>query len=469
MKDTFRGRATELKLLHKKYQQKGFVMTVLYGRRRIGKTRLINKFISEQSCKSISFTAVERGEAELLSMMSEAVLNALAPDMIGEISFNSFDTLFDYIGKRAEKERIIFFIDEYPYLAKQCPHIQSVLQKEIDTHWKNGQLFFILCGSLVSFMKDEVLAESAPLHGRSDLELKLRPFNYLETAEFLDGYTNEEKAICYGLSNGVAKYIEQFDTSESLEENIIEQFYSIGGYFSEEQIKTVVSGEKLSPALYNSIVSAVATGHTKNSEIASCVGADDVTYPLKVLVNAEILERRVSKKPYYVLNDSMLEFWFRYVNRAISLINAENGAAYYFSNVKEQIPDFMGKIFEKMAREYLLMHAGQEGYPVLTEITDYQDSVLDEDKKAKQIEIDLLGRNGKNILLVGECKFKKKPFDKDDYENLMEKVRYLPVSDPFICLFSAGGFTDYVRKQASACKLIELDDMYAKSNPRTKK
>ena len=71
--------------------------------------------------------------------------------------------------------------------------------------------FFIICGSLISFMKDEVLAQSAPLHGRSSIELKLRPFDYMETAEFLKEYSNEEKSICYGLTNGVAKYIVQFD------------------------------------------------------------------------------------------------------------------------------------------------------------------------------------------------------------------------------------------------------------------
>ncbi|MBQ2173541.1 MAG: AAA family ATPase, partial [Alphaproteobacteria bacterium] len=327
MQDVFRGRKTELRILDKKYKNPGFVMTVLYGRRRIGKTKLINKFIHDHDCRSISFTAVERGETELLSMMTESVLNALSPELVGTISFNSFENLFEYIGSKAEKERLIFFIDEYPYLAKQCPYIQSILQKVIDTKWKKGKLFFVICGSLVSFMKDEVLAESAPLHGRSDLELKLRPFNYLETAEFLNNYTNEEKAICYGLTNGVAKYIEQFDTCNSLEDNIIEQFYSIGGYFSEEQIKTIITNEKQNPALYNSIISAVATGHTKNSEIASYVGVDDVTYPLKVLVKAELLEKRVAKKPYYILNDSMIEFWFRYVNRATSLINADNGAS----------------------------------------------------------------------------------------------------------------------------------------------
>lgn len=460
MQETFRGRTTELRILENKFQKKGFVMTILYGRRRIGKTRLINKFISSHDCKCISFTAVERGEAELLSMLTESVLSAVAPDLLGTVTFNSFEKLFDFIGKQAEKKRIIFFIDEYPYLAKQCPYIQSVLQKKIDTNWKKGKMFFIICGSLVSFMKDEVLAESAPLHGRSDLELKLRPFNYLETADFLVPYSNEEKAICYGLTNGVAKYIEQIDTNLSLEENIINQFYSIGGYFSEEQIKTVITNERQSPALYNSIISAVATGHTKNSEIASCVGSDDITYPLKVLTNAEILEKRMSKKPYYVLNDSMLEFWFRYVNRATSLINAEKGSLYYLSEVREHIHDFMGKIFEKMAKEYLMFHAGTGDFPLLTEVTDYQTSVIDEDKKQKQIEIDLLGKNAKNILLVGECKFKKSQFDKVEYEKLMDKIKYLPVSNPLVCIFSLSGFSDYVKENAHNCKLIGIDDMY---------
>lgn len=309
-------------------------------------------------------------------------------------------------------------------------------------------------------MKNEVLAESAPLHGRSDLELKLRPFNYLETADFLALYSNEEKAICYGLTNGVAKYIEQIDTNLSLEENIINQFYSIGGYFSDEQIKTIITNERQSPALYNSSISAVATGHTKNSEIASCVGSDDITYPLKVLTNAEILEKRMSKKPYYVLNDSMLEFWFRYVNRATSLINAEKGSLYYQSEVREHIHDFMGKIFEKMAKEYLMLHAGTGDIPLLTEVTDYQTSVIDEDKKQKQIEIDLLGKNAKNILLVGECKFKKSQFDKVEYEKLMDKIKYLPVSNPLVCIFSLSGFSDYVRENAQNCKLIGIDDMY---------
>ena len=460
MAEVFRGRQRELAILDKLYKKNGFSMTVLYGRRRIGKTMLVNKFIQEHNCKSISFTAVERGETELLSMLTDTVLRVLAPDMVGSISFKSFEDIFSFIGKQASNEKIIFFIDEYPYLAKQCPYIQSLLQKVIDKEWKTTNLFFVLCGSLVSFMKDEVLAESAPLHGRSNLEIKLRPFNYLETAEFLDGYSYEEKAICYGLTNGVAKYIEQFDTTLSLEDNIIDQFYSGGGYFTEEQIKTSVAGDRQNPAIFNSVISAIATGHSKHNEIATYVGLDDINYPLKVLANTEIIEKRISKKPYYVLNDSTLEFWFRFVNRATSLINAGNGEAYYKAYVKDQLHDYMGKIFEKMAKEYLLINAGKNGIPVVTDITDYQNSIVDDEKNKIQIEVDLIGKTGKDILLIGECKFKNKEFDKDDLTSFRNKIKYIAADDPTICIFSLGGFSDYVRKEAKGCILIDIKDMY---------
>ena len=316
----FKGRISELAAFQNKYDAEGFQMVILYGRRRIGKTELMNEFMSKQTCKCVSFTSTQQSEKELLSLMTETVLGVLAPEMLGIVTFPDFEKLFEFIGKRAESERIVFFIDEYPYLAKQCPYIQSVLQKMIDTSWKYTNLFFVICGSLVSFMKDEVLSESAPLHGRSTLEIKLLPFNYLETADFLNGYTLEEKVIVYGLTGGVAKYIEQFNVKKSLYENIVNEYFDSNGYFTEEQVKTVVSGDKQNPALYNSIVSAIATGHTKNSEISSYVGVDDISYALKVLINAEIIEKKTSKRPYYTLNDSMLEFWYRYVSRAISLI-----------------------------------------------------------------------------------------------------------------------------------------------------
>lgn len=459
MKD-FKGRIRELDVLQSKYDKNNFCMSIVYGRRRIGKTTLINEFINRQDCIKISFTAVEQNERNLLSMMKEVVLNALSPDMLGVIDFNDFDKLFEYIGKYAAKNRVILFIDEYPYLVKQCPYIQSLLQKHIDTSWSKTNMFLVLCGSLVAFMKDEVLAESAPLYGRSDLEMKLRPFNYYETALFVENYSNEEKAIVYGLTGGVAKYIRQFDDRIPLDENIIEQFFSMEGYFTEEQVKTVITGEKQNPVLYNSIISAIADGHTKNNEIAISSGVKEVTYPLKVLVNSEIIEKRMSKKPYYIINDSMLSFYFTYVSRAISLINAGNGRIYYKTQVKSKLHSFMGKVFEKMAKDYLLKNAGTKYIPLIDSVVDLQKSVLDSNNKSCQVEIDLCGKMDKKVVLVGECKFTNKKFDNTDLEAFMKKLDLLKMNNVKVFLFSLSGYTDSVYNNTSNITLITLDDMY---------
>ena len=456
----FRGRVAELNILQKKFDSDEFQMIVLYGRRRIGKTELINEFMRRQKCKCISFTSVEQSEKELLSIMTETVLDELAPEMIGMVNFPSFEKLFEFIGKKAKDERIIFFIDEYPYLAKQCPYITSLLQKIVDKTWKNTKLYFVICGSLVSFMKDEVLAESAPLHGRASFELKLQPFNYRDTAEFVQLYSPEEKAIVYGLTNGVAKYIELFNDQKTLERNIIDEYFAFGGYFTEELVKTIVANEKQNPALYNSIVSAIATGHTKNSEIASYVGMDDISYPLKMLQKAEIIEKRIGKNPYYVLNDSMLVFWFRYVNRVISLINIGKGEKYYHESVSGQLHNFMGNVFEKICKEYLFIKSGEDGYPMITEINNFQKTILDNTGKPKQIEIDILGTYEKDVLLIGECKFKNEKVDKETFESFLEKTRYIKSKTPLLCMFSLSGYTDYVKENANGVILLTIDDLY---------
>lgn len=456
----FIGRERELAALQSKFDKGGFCMSVIYGRRRIGKTMLINRFMEKQDCKVISFTAVEQSEKVLLSMMGETVLETIAPDMLGVFDFTDFDKLFTLIGKYAKNERLIFFIDEYPYLAKQCPYIQSVIQKHVDTTWKDSNLFFIICGSLIGFMKDEVLSESAPLHGRSDLELNIKSFSYKETALFVPSYSNEEKAIVYGLTGGVAKYIEQFDEALSLDENIVNQFFSPSGYFSEEQVKTVITSDRQSPGLYNSIIYAVASGKTKNNEIATLCGADDITYPLKMLTKGEILEKRMAKKPYYILSDSMLEFYFRYVNPAVGLINAGNGRIYYESRVKGKLHEFMGKVFEKMAKDYLLEKSGTQDIPLMTDISEYQSSFKGKDGNILQVELDLVGTENRDIVLLGECKFKNELFGKEELTSFLQKVRVLKAKEPKLVLFSLSGFSDHINEQATSIMLVDINRMY---------
>lgn len=458
----FIGRTEELQALQKKFDQPGFHMAVIYGRRRLGKTALINEFIRRNSnCKTISFAAVERSEPDLIQMLGNAVLAGLSPDLTGMMKFDSFDRIFDFIAAKAKNEKVIFVIDEYPYLSQQCRYMNSLLQKYVDHEWKETNLFFILCGSLVSFMRDEVLSRTAPLHGRSDLELKLRPFSYYETAQFVPAYSYKDKAVVYGLTGGVAKYLEQFDDTITLDENIMNEFFSGSGYFTEEQIKTVITGDKSSPVAYNSILAAIASGHTKYNEIATAAGMDDISYHLKTLQEADLIEKRVSSgKPYYVIREEMLIFWFKYVSPASSLINAGHGAMYYQNVVKKDLHNFMGRVFEEMAKQYLWRNLDSELVPYfVTDITEYQSSIRESTGEIIQVEIDLLGKNGKDIVFAGECKFRNQKFDRDDLDAFLAKTKYLPAETTGIFLFSLSGFTDYV-KNRKGMYFISIKDMY---------
>lgn len=434
-------------------------MAVIYGRRRIGKTTLINRFIDEAGCRTVSFAAVERTEKELLEMMSETVLEALSPELKGIIGFDSFDKLFDYLTTQAAKEKIIFFIDEYPYLARECRYMNSLIQKYVDYKWKNTEMYLILCGSMVSFMREEVLSESAPLHGRSTLEMRIRPFDYLETAGFCPEYSCEEKAILYGVTGGVAKYLEQFDPNLPLNENIIRQYFTSTGYFSEEQIKTVITGERSNPTIYSSTISAIAGGCTTYNEIATAVGISDITYCLKMLTKAEIIEKRTSKKSYYVIKDGTVRFWFRFAGRAQSLVNAGRGRDYFEREVKGRLHEYMGSIFEDICSQYILRKMGTGNIPFVTNLAEYQVGVK-ETGGVTQIEIDLLGRNGKDIALIGECKFRSHPFGREEYDILLNKVRLLKAEKATLVIFSLSGFDEYVSGQTNVIK-VDISEMYA--------
>ena len=165
----FIGREMELKALEDAYEKDDFQMAVIYGRRRIGKTTLLRQFC--QGKKSVFFTAIKSTPKRNIDLFGKCVLNALAPEM-RLTSFQSFDALCSFLGEQSKNERVIVVIDELPYMVKKDDSITSMLQKYIDEEWQFGKMFFIVCGSSVSFMEDEVLSEKSPLFGRRTMQIR---------------------------------------------------------------------------------------------------------------------------------------------------------------------------------------------------------------------------------------------------------------------------------------------------------
>ena len=159
----FAGRKRELEDLERYYKENAFHFSVFYGRRRVGKTTLINKF--RENKKSIYFAAAETTAKENLELLSIQILSVLAPEA-PKNPFGSFNEAFEYCFKASEKTRYILVIDEYPYLAESDRAVSSLLQALIDKYEKKSRLFLILCGSSMSFMENQVLGYKSPLYGR---------------------------------------------------------------------------------------------------------------------------------------------------------------------------------------------------------------------------------------------------------------------------------------------------------------
>ncbi|WP_243112452.1 AAA family ATPase [Roseburia sp. OM04-10AA] len=313
----FIGRDRELKTLDKLYHSDKFEFVVIYGRRRVGKTALINHFIDDK--QSIYFMGVESNEKQNLENLSKSILeysNGIETDTY----FASYQAALEYVFKLAERERVILTIDEYPYVARESKSLASTLQLLIDKYKDTSKLMLILCGSSMSYMEDHVLAYKAPLYGRRTAQMKIMPFDFEESCRYLKNMSDEEKAIIYGIVGGTPQYLLQINDKMSVEENIRNTFLNPMSFLYEEPMN-LLKQEVREPAIYTAIITAIATGHSRMSEISTKVGEDTNVCSgyLKNLINLGIIKKetpygeKTSKKSIYSIEDNMFCFWYRFV------------------------------------------------------------------------------------------------------------------------------------------------------------
>lgn len=468
----FVGRKKELNTLNKAYSSDGFQMIVLYGRRRIGKSTLLREFIKDK--KAIFYTCTKIGKKNV-DLFSSEVLRVLDPDL-KDIVFASLDAVLSYITEKIKNEKQIIIIDELPYWAEKDDSVLSVFQKYIDEFWLNQNIMLVFCGSSLSFMEEKVLSEKSPVFGRRTAQIKLEPFNYIEAGEFTPGYTAEEKAICYGITGGVAKYLSLINPKESLDENIISQFFETDGYLFEET-KNLLTQEFNEISTVNNIIEQVADGENTLNAIADKCHEKDATvlYSLERLCNVGLVEKKHciteennKKKTMYVLKDTMFKFWYQFVPKGYSIIEMGYGRQYYMQAVKPKLHDYMGYIFEEMCRYYLFQMSmtGKLGV-FLTETGSWWGTeVIQKDKKktVQATDIDVVGLSSlEKSYVAGECKFKNEKIDKSIYETLVSRVHLIHTGYELkkLILFSLSGFTEWFDTLDDE-KLIRvtLEDMY---------
>lgn len=459
----FVGRSRELNKLNALYNSNQFEFVVFYGRRRVGKTTLINEFTEQK--KSIYYMAVEGTKKENLAGLSKTFLQeSLAPLS----QFNDYEDLLLYIDQLAlSGERYIVAIDEFPYLAASYPAISSLLQKHIDHCWKNSNLFLILCGSSMSFMEEQVLGYKSPLYGRRTAQFKIHPFTFFEARQMLSSFAPEDQAILYGATGGIPEYLSRINRHLSLERNLIDLFFDESGRLFEEPVN-LLKQELREPATYHSIISAIAGGASRLNEIAGKTGletsgcSNQITSLIALgIIRKEtpVTESATSRKTIYRLEDSMFLFWYRFVRPNISGITRGIGETIYRQMVEPNINDFMGHIFEDICIQYLYHPHVYAKLPFLPgNIGKWWGN---NPATKSQEEIDIMAVQDDQALL-GECKWRNNDINMKILSQLLERGKLFHYEKQYYMLFSKTGFTNDVREYVSNTlnlKLVSFNDI----------
>ena len=461
----FHCRENELRDMNRRYNKNSFECLIVYGRRRVGKTALINEFCRDKP--TVFFSALNASDKENLEALSKAICEKNHPGLDSAPVYQSFDAAFDEITRMAEKERLVFVVDEYPYLAKACKSISSRLQHIIDHTWKNGKLYLILCGSSMSFMEYQVLGYESPLYGRRTGQYKIGALTYREIVAFNPALTKEQQALIYGITGGIPHYINKLDVYDDVDEALKQNLFNTSSYLYEEP-ENLLKQELREPAIYNSVIAAIAGGASHSNEIATKVGIESTICAkyLKVLLDLGIIHRespmteKPGRKTIYTIGDNFFRFWYRFVPQNTSAISAGRIEQIYEPVIKRHFSGYMGLVFEQMCREYLLRYA--ENLPII--ISDVGQWWGTDSTAKKEVQIDIVGTpvEGEEYI-IGSCKFRNEPVGVDELELIRRYANVFGKGKKYhYYIFSKSGFTAGLKEfgKQGEVRLITLEDMY---------
>lgn len=313
----FIDREYELSLLEGAWKQDGAKFVVLYGRRRVGKTKLITEFIRGK--KGLFFIAEDVNKKVQLSALKNRIADFLDDEFLRKTEISGWGVLFEYLAKVLPKEeRLYLAIDEFSYLIKNDPGITSALQKFWDLFLSSTQIFFLVSGSIFGLMSEKVLSSSSPLYGRRARDLLVRPMPFLHAAKFLK-MPFEEKLKAYMAIGGIPEYLLKACDYPDANAFLEAEFLRKDGYFYREPY-FLLSQEFKEIRTYFTVLNAISYGNTRPTEIANFSGMNSrEVYPyLENLIRLGFIARISpvlgnKKGGVYLIQDVFFDFWFNFV------------------------------------------------------------------------------------------------------------------------------------------------------------
>jgi AAA+ ATPase superfamily predicted ATPase len=449
----FIDREKETAFLEEKYGEQRPQFIVLWGKRRVGKTELVKRFIKNKP--HIYFLAESTHEKEQLKRFSALIGEFFKEPLLLTRGFDTWEESFKYI--KEKNKRLVLAIDEFPYLIQSNPGITSLFQKAWDDYWSKGNICLILLGSSVGMMETEVLGYKSPLYGRRTGQWKVQPMPFSAASKFRQTKSFEDKALHYSVAGGIPAYWLQFSDKKDFYQNLKDHILKKGEMLYDE-VEFLLREELREPRYYFSLLQAIAQGKRKLSEIMNATGISQpvANKYLGVLSDLDIVEREVSvteakplksKKGLYRIKDEFFQFWFDYVfpmRGEIEMDRQDN----VLHVIKQDIQHHLALTYEKIALSVLRENA--ELFFPFDKLGRWWD---------RNEEIDIAGINKElNAILFAEVKWTEKPVGTNIFNDLKlkaEKVQWgNSKTSRHFALFLRKGFTSDMLKLAEKEKVV---------------
>lgn len=472
----FIGREAELAFLQEKYNEKKGQLIVLYGRRRVGKTETLREFCRGKP--HVFYSCTQSTDRVQLSKFSKQIFKEDIPFKRYISEFSDWESAFrSVLDLPYGDQKKMLVIDEFPYMCKGNKSIPSILQNLWDAELKDQNVMIILCGSAMSFIEKELLAEKNPLYGRATGIYKMAEMGFYDAVKFFPNYSDTDKVLAYSILGGIPHYLRQFNPDLSVAENIKKNILTKGCVLYSE-VDFLLHQELRETPIYNAIIEAVALGNSKLNDISTKSLVEDTSKTsvyLKNLIELGIVEREFSvdsrtrekanaNRGTYRLTDNFFRFWYAFGFTNYSQLEDGDVEGVYDYVIAPALDHFASYAFEDICKAFVREMQKNNTLPFrYSKMGRWtgKTTIYDKDANRKRIgetEIDLLAiGHGEKEYLVGECKYKVEPFTLGEYHKT--RVKLTPLKEKaefFYALFSRSGFEDKVIAEAESNGNIQL-------------